>query len=103
MRTISKEPPFFEVRRSSTLGGGALRAILEVFRDDLAGGVFAASAAATDGKLALHFEQRACAVVDGITNLAVTYCVANAHVHVSPSSIPVPPESGISWGKYYCK
>ena len=57
--------------------------ILEMLGDDLARGVFAAAAAATDGKLALHFEQGARAMIDGIANLTVTYCVADAHVHVS--------------------
>ncbi len=56
--------------------------------DDLAGGIFTATAAGTDGKLALHFEEGACAVIDGIANLTVTYCVADADVHLSPSSIP---------------
>jgi hypothetical protein len=70
--------------------------------DDLAGGVFAPAAAAADGKLALHFEQGARAVVDGIANLTVTYCVADAHVHGSPSSIPSR-RSGLSWGVYYCE
>jgi hypothetical protein len=59
-----------------------------MLRDDLAGGFFAATTAAADGKLALHFEQGARPMIDGIANLTVTYCVANAHVHVSPSSIP---------------
>ena len=76
--------------------------ILEMFGDDFAGGVFAAAAAAPDGKLALHFEQGARAMIDGIANLTVTYCVANAHVHVSPSSIPSR-RSGLSWGVYYCE
>jgi hypothetical protein len=60
--------------------------------DDLAGGFFTATAAAADGKLALHFEQGPRAMIDGIANLTVTYCVADAHVHVSPSSIPGHPQ-----------
>jgi hypothetical protein len=83
MRTISKAPPFFRMRRGLVSDSGALRAILKMLRDHLAGGVFAAAAASPDGKLALHFEQGARAVIDGIADLAVTYCVANAHVHVS--------------------
>jgi hypothetical protein len=70
-----------------------------MLRHDLAGGVFAAATASPDGKLALHLEQRARAVIDGIANLTVTYCVADAHVHVSPSSIPAT-QSGLSWDKY---
>jgi hypothetical protein len=70
--------------------------------DDLAGGVFAATAAAPDRKLALHFEQGPRAMIDGIANLTVTYCVADAHVHVSPSSIPSR-RSGFSWDRYYCE
>jgi hypothetical protein len=70
--------------------------------DDLAGGVFTTTAAASDGQLALHFEQGARAMIDGIANLMVTYSVANAHVHGSPSSIPGR-RSGLSWGVYYCE
>ena len=75
---------------------------LEMFGDDLAGGVFAAAAAAPDRKLALHLEQGPRAMIDGIANLTVTYCVADAHVHVSPSSIPGRP-GGLSWDVYYCE
>ena len=102
MRTISKAPLFFGVRRGLLSGGGALSPTLEMLGDDLAGGVFAAAAAAADGKLALHFEQGARAMVDGIADLTVTYCVADAHVHGSPSSIPSR-RSGLSWGVYYCE
>jgi hypothetical protein len=73
-----------------------------VLRHDLAGGVFAAAAAAADGKLALHFEQGARAVIDGIANLAVTHCVADANVHGGPSSNPSR-RSGLSWDEYYCE
>lgn len=52
-----------------------------MFGDDLAGGVFAAAAAAPDGKLALNFEQRARTVIHSLTDLAITHCVADAHVH----------------------
>jgi hypothetical protein len=52
--------------------------------NDLAGGILAAAAATADGELALHFEQRARAVVDGFANLAVTYRVADAYIHVGP-------------------
>ena len=62
-------------------GGGALSPTLEMFGDDLAGGVFAAAAAAPDGKLALHLEQGPGATIYGLTNLTVTHCVADAHVH----------------------
>jgi hypothetical protein len=91
-----------DAARLVALGGGALRPIQKMLRDDLAGGFFAATTAAADGKLALHFEQGARAVVDGIANLTVTYCVADAHVHGSPSSIPSR-RSGLSWGVYYCE
>jgi hypothetical protein len=70
--------------------------------DDLASGVFAAAAAAADRKLALHFEQGARAMIDGIANLTVTYCVADAHVHGSPSSKSRSPKA-ISWPAYYCE
>jgi hypothetical protein len=96
MRTISKAPRFcacgaarrYATERRRTLRGGALCARQEVLGDDLAGGIFAAATASANGKLALHFEQGARAVVNGITNLTVTYCVADAYVHLGPSSIP---------------
>src|SRR5580704_554395 len=102
MRTISKAPRYFGVRRAAVSGGGALSPILEMFGDDFAGGVFAAAAAAPDGKLALHFEQGARAMIDGIANLTVTDCVADAHVHGSPSS-KSSRRSGLSWDTYYCE
>ena len=102
MRTISKAPLFFGVRRGLLSGGGALSPTLEMLGDDLAGGVFAAAAAAPDGKLALHFEQGARAMIDGIANLTVTYCVADAYVHGSPSS-KSDRRSGLSWDTYYCE
>jgi hypothetical protein len=93
MRTISNAPGFFRgPARLAVSGSGTLRPIQEVFGNDLARGVFAPAAATSDGQLALHFEQRARAVIDGIANLTVTYCVADANVHVSPSSIPRPPQ-----------
>jgi hypothetical protein len=72
-----------------------------VLRDDLAGGIFATATAGAHGKLALHFEEGARAVVNGIANLTVTYCVADADVHLSPSSIPA--AAAVPMGKYYCK
>ncbi len=71
-------------------GGGALRAKLQLFRDNLAGGILAAAAAAADRKLTLNFEQGAGAVVDGLANLTITYCMADANVHLSPSLITGP-------------
>ena len=55
--------------------------------DDLAGGIGATTAAAPHGKLALNFEQRARTMVHRLTDLAVTHCVADAHVHSEPSWI----------------
>src|ERR1700704_1057038 len=78
----------YATERLQTLRGGALCARQEVLGDNLAGGIFAATTASANGKLALHFEQGARAVVNGIANLTVTYCVADADVHLSPSSIP---------------
>jgi hypothetical protein len=72
------------------LRGRALGARLQVLGDDLAGGIFAAATAGADRKLALHLEQGAGPVIDGIANLTVTYCVADANVHLSPSSIQPP-------------
>jgi hypothetical protein len=90
MRTISKAPRFFGVRRgglrSAALRSGALSARQEMLGDDLASGVLAAAAAGAHRELALHFKQRARAMVDGIANLTVTYCIADANVHLSPSS-----------------
>jgi hypothetical protein len=63
MRTISNAPRFWlgtarlGVLRLEVLGRGALVAVLQVLGDDFARGVFAATAAGSDGKLALHFEQ----------------------------------------------
>jgi hypothetical protein len=59
-----------------------------VLRDDFAGGVFAAATAGADRELALDLEQRPGAVVDGISNLAITYCVADTNVHVQPLFSP---------------
>jgi len=67
-----------------------------VLGDYLAGGVFTATAAGTNGKLALNFEQRARTVIDGIADLTVTDGVANANVHGGPSSVPGPPERPLS-------
>jgi hypothetical protein len=58
-----------------------------VLGDDLAGGIGATTAAAPDGQLALNLEQRARTVIHGFPDLAVTYCMANAHVHVGGPSI----------------
>ena len=62
-----------------------MRTNLQLFRDNLAGGVLAAATAAPDRKLALHLKQGARAAVDGLANLTITYGVADANVHVSPS------------------
>jgi hypothetical protein len=64
--------------------GVALRAGQQVFGDDLPSGVFAASAAAADGQLALHIEQRAGALIDRFADLTIAHCMADAYVHVSP-------------------
>jgi hypothetical protein len=39
------------------LSGGTLVAILKMFGDDFAGRIFTTTAAGSNGKLALHFEQ----------------------------------------------
>ena len=103
MRTISNAPAFFgSPAQLAVSGSSTLQTILEVFGNDLARGVFAPTTATSDGQLALHFEQRARAVIDGIANLTVTYCVADAHVHGSPSS-KSGRRSGLSWDAYYCE
>ena len=65
----------------------ALRSGLKVLGDDFMGRVLAAATAATDRKLALHLEQRARTTINGIANLAVTHCVADAYVHVGPQFV----------------
>jgi hypothetical protein len=69
-------------RREKESGSLALRAGLDVLGHDLACGVLASTATASDRKLALHFEQGPGALVDALANLAVTHCVADAHVHI---------------------
>jgi hypothetical protein len=98
MRTISKAPRFYACaaaryvkERPRALDSGALCARQEVLGDDLTGGIFAAATASANGKLALHFEQGARAVVHGIANLTVTYCVADADVHLSAPRQSQPP------------
>jgi hypothetical protein len=77
-------------RRDTTRksGGVSLRAILELLGDHLAGGIFAPTTASPDGKLALHFKQRASPVVDGVADLTITDCVADAYVHLQPLTPP---------------
>jgi hypothetical protein len=73
----------YAAKQRRTLRGGALRARLEVLGDNLAGRVFTAATAGANWKLALDFEQGARAVVNGIANLTVTHCVADADIHRS--------------------
>jgi hypothetical protein len=56
--------------------------------DDLACSIFTAAATAANRKLALHFEQGARTVVNGIADLAITHRVTDANVHLSPSFQP---------------
>jgi hypothetical protein len=72
------------VRRGARSGSVALRAILELFGDDLARGVFTPAAAGTDRELALHFKQRASTVIHGVADLTITHCIADAYVHLKP-------------------
>jgi hypothetical protein len=72
------------LKRGGSSGSFALRASQELFGDDLAGRILAAATAASDGKLALHLEQSAGALIDDLADLAVTHCVADAYVHVAP-------------------
>ena len=58
--------------------------------DDLLSGVFAATAAGAHRELALHFEQRTGTPIDGLANLAITYSVADAHIHVGRPLISGP-------------
>ena len=74
----------------------ALRSGLKVLGDDFIGRVLAAATAATDRKLALHLEQRARATINGIADLAVTHCVADAYVHVGPSNRQSPPRAALN-------
>jgi hypothetical protein len=63
----------------------------ELLRDDLARYVLAAAAAAAHWELALHFKERARALIDALPDLTVTYGVADADVHsLSPSLLASP-------------
>jgi len=75
------------------LGSGSLRAGQKVLGDDFAGSVLAAATATTDRQLALNFEQRSGAVIDGIADLTITHGVADAHVHVGPYAHSRPPKA----------
>ena len=78
--------------------GVALRAAQKMFGDYLPRGVFAASAAAADGQLALHIEQRAGALIDRFADLTIAHCMADADVHVGPFEEAKAPTSGSPMG-----
>jgi hypothetical protein len=50
--------------------------------DDFAGRVFAATAAACDRQIGLHFMERACAAVQDLADLAVADGAADTNVHL---------------------
>jgi hypothetical protein len=69
-------------------GSVRLHAAAEALVDDVSRLLLAATAAAADGKPALHFEQRARAAIHSLADLSVGYCMTDADVHGLGRSVP---------------